>query len=79
MLHLYVPLGEEKLSTLRTELSDLQILVIDEISMVGHNLLAYIHGRLCQIKHIAADSPFGNVCVIAVGDFFQLSPVQGKS
>ncbi|XP_033967886.2 uncharacterized protein [Pseudochaenichthys georgianus] len=75
----YMPLGEAKLSTLRTELNDLQILVIDEISMVSHNLLAYIHGRLRQIMQPGDHSPFGNVCVIAVGDFFQLSPVQAKA
>nr|XP_033961050.1 ATP-dependent DNA helicase PIF1 [Pseudochaenichthys georgianus]XP_033961052.1 ATP-dependent DNA helicase PIF1 [Pseudochaenichthys georgianus] len=75
----YTPLGEERVSTLRAELSDLQILVIDEISMVNHNLLAYVHGRLRQIKQISDHSPFGKVSVIAVGDFFQLKPVQGKS
>ena len=58
----YMPLGEAKLSTLRTELNDLQILVIDEISMVSHNLLAYIHGRLRQVMQSGDHSPFGNVC-----------------
>lgn len=72
------PLGEEKVNTLRASFSDLQILVIDEISMVDHNLLAYFHGRLRQIKQTGDHSLFGKVSVIAVGDFFQLSPVKGK-
>jgi len=74
----YTPLGEEKINSLRAKYSNLQILIIDEISMVDHKLMAYIHGRLRQIKQSGDFSPFGNVSVIAVGDFFQLPPVKGK-
>ncbi|XP_077364609.1 uncharacterized protein LOC144009028 isoform X1 [Festucalex cinctus] len=74
----YTPLGEEKLNSLRAKYSDLQILIIDEISMVDHKMLSYIHGRLRQIKQTGDVHPFGKVSVIAVGDFFQLPPVKGK-
>ncbi|XP_074526296.1 uncharacterized protein LOC141790369 [Halichoeres trimaculatus] len=74
----YTPLGEDKLNSLRAELGHLQILIIDEISMVDHILLAYVHGRLRQIRQTGDFSPFGGVSVIAVGDFYQLPPVKGK-
>ena len=73
----YQPLGEEKISQLRNQLGQLQILIIDEISMVDQKMLWYIHGRLRQLKQTRDDSPFGNVLTLAVGDFFQIPPVKG--
>uniref|UniRef100_A0AAR2JX05 ATP-dependent DNA helicase n=1 Tax=Pygocentrus nattereri TaxID=42514 RepID=A0AAR2JX05_PYGNA len=74
----YQPLGDDKINSLRSKLGNLQILIIDEISMVDHKLLAYVHGRLRQIKQAGDYSPFGKVSIIAVGDFYQLGPVKGK-
>ncbi|KAK3100323.1 hypothetical protein FSP39_018128 [Pinctada imbricata] len=70
----YEPLTEQALSPLRSSLEHLEILVIDEVSMIYKRLLYYIHERLVQIKRIKA--PFGGVSVLAVGDFFQLPPVK---
>ncbi|XP_055077310.1 LOW QUALITY PROTEIN: uncharacterized protein LOC117394129 [Periophthalmus magnuspinnatus] len=75
----YTPLGEEKINTLRVKYMDLQIVIIDETSMVDKKLFTYIHGRLRQIKQSGDFSPFGNVSVITVGDFYQLSPVMGQA
>ena len=71
------PLTFEKLNTLRSKLENLSLLVIDEVSMVGSDMLLNIHKRLCEIKGISGDSAlFGNVCVLAVGDLYQLPPVR---
>ena len=72
-------LSDDTRNTLRMHLSGIDILIIDEISMVDRKVLAYIHGRLREIKGIRTTdrtSHFGNVSVLAVGDFYQLPPVR---
>ena len=51
------------------------LIIIDEVSMVGSNMLLEIHRRLQQIKDVASDTMFGNVSVLAVGDLYQLPPI----
>ena len=65
----------EKLAALRNKFSRLQLLIIDEVSMVGANLLVRIHERLSAIAGLSTTAPFAGVSVLAVGDFQQLSPV----
>ena len=72
-------LGEDAANTLRARLQDLQLLIIDEISMVSTNLLQTIHCRLEQIKQCKSSNKyFGNISVLAVGDSYQTPPVKGK-
>ena len=68
----FQPLGHERLNTLRSKLSHLMLVIIDEVSMVGSNMLLEIHKRLQQIKGVADD---GGVSILAVGDLYQLPPV----
>ena len=73
----YKSLGEDQLNTLRVRYRSLQLLIIDEISMVDQGMLTYIHARLQQIKRSADNEFFGNVAILAVGDFHQIQPVKG--
>lgn len=54
-------------------LQNLELLVIDEISMVRADLLDAIDAVLRHFRH--RNMPFGGVQVLFIGDLFQLSPV----
>ena len=71
----FQPLSHEKVNTLRSKLSKLVLLIIDEVSMVGADMLLEIHKRLQQIKAVLPGVMFGGVSVLAVGDLYQLPPV----
>ena len=71
----FQPLSHDRLNTLRSKLSKLTLVIIDEVSMVGANMLLQIHKRLQQIKGVSNDVTFGGVSILAVGDLYQLPPV----
>ena len=54
-------------------LSQLKLLIIDEISMVSNTALFHVHQRLKDI-FVTSSSQF-----FAVGDLYQLPPIQRKS
>ncbi|HBX21092.1 MAG TPA: aldolase, partial [Porphyromonadaceae bacterium] len=58
----------------RRILQELELLVIDEISMVRADLLDAIDHTLRYYRY-RPNEPFGGVQVIFIGDMFQLSPV----
>lgn len=73
----FVPPSAEKLNTMRTDLPDLRVILIDEISMMGYRTLNSIHMTLNLIyKNNDPNRIFGNRSVIAFGDFNQLQPVK---
>lgn len=83
---MYVGLAKREandlLSTLRRkhnpryqELKELQVLIIDEISMIDAALFEKISEYMSLIKK--DPRPFGGIQVVLVGDFYQLPPVKG--
>ena len=69
----YKQLSDDKRNTMRTKYMDLSVLIVDEVSMVGSEMLSFLYLRLQEIK--CNKEPFGGVHVILVGDLYQLRPV----
>ncbi|RZK21299.1 MAG: helicase [Pedobacter sp.] len=61
--------NEEKTKLLKC----LELLIIDEISMVRADMLDFIDQSLKKVK--GSNLPFGGVQVLMIGDLYQLSPI----
>ena len=73
----YKELSEERLNNVvRPLLKDLEVIIIDELSMVSCDMLYNIHQRLCTIFH--SRDNFGGKTVLLVGDIMQLKPPTGR-
>ena len=64
------PLSDQKLAQLRFLLSELKVIIIDEVSLLGSDLFYRIHRRVCDI--FQSKFPFGKKSLIAVGDIMQV-------
>ena len=64
------------LHDLRNLWQGVHTIIIDEIIMVSYQILKSVHSQLCEIY--GNDEIFGGLNVIAVGDLYQLSPVNGS-
>ena len=71
----YLPLNDHAREKIRLELEDLQLIIVDEMSMVSADMLYMIHKRLCEI--FVSDDYFGGRAIMFVGDLMQLRPVKG--
>ena len=73
-LKTYKPLDSSRLNTLRCKLRAVQLIFLDEISIIGNTMLnVQINNRLKHIK--GSREVFGGISIIALGDLFQLEPV----
>ena len=55
---------------------NLQVLIIDEISLVDADMLYKIDLRLKEVKQ--NEHPFGRLAVFCFGDLLQIKPVKGR-
>ena len=71
-------MSDQKRTQMRLSLSELKLLVVDEISMVSNTALHHIHQRLKEIFATSDSQLFAGLSVIALGDLYQLPPIQRK-
>ena len=65
------------LQQLQLRLTGIKYIIIDEMSMMGLRMFAWVDKRLRQATG-KLDSPFGGLSIILIGDFGQLPPVGDK-
>ena len=68
------PLKSSALSRLQDNLNGVRYLIIDEFSVVGQKMFAWINRR-CKEATGKTTIPFGGLSVILVGDIAQLPPI----
>ena len=73
------PLSDIEKSALRNHLSELKLIIIDEISVVSNMKLLFIHQRLKEIFCTPEHKMFAGKTIIAVGDLYQLPPCNERS
>ena len=71
-------MSDQKKTQLRLSLSDLKLIIIDEISMVGNTTLLHIHQRLKEIFGTTSSLLFVGITIIVVGDLCQLPPIHKR-
>lgn len=74
----YRPLSDVALQRIRNESLNVDLFIIDEISMISNIMLLFIHLRLTEIfaSTDQEDGWFGRMNIIVFGDLLQLPPVE---
>jgi hypothetical protein len=62
------------LHRLQQKFINISYIIIDEMSMLGQNMFAWVDKRTCQATG-KLDQPLGDIYIILFGDFAQLPPV----
>ena len=71
------PLNDQQRAALRNKLSEVRLIIIDDVSMVSSVLFYQVNQRLNETFRYSGNEPFARLPVIACGNFFQLPPVEG--
>ena len=66
-------LNGESLARLQQKYINVKVLFLEEVSMIGRGIFTKVNQRLQQI--FGTTKVFGNLHVIAIGDFYQMAPV----
>ena len=66
------------MAELRENLSQLKLIIIDEMSLVGADILYKIDAKLREIFNLRKDIPFAGIGIMLVGDLLQIPPVNAK-
>ena len=69
--------SSEKLDVTRKNLEYVEVVIVDEFSMVSSDNLYNLHKRLQEI--FMSDEPFGGRALLLVGDIMQLGPVRASA
>ena len=72
----HAPWSEKKLAKFRHSLSNLKVIIIDEMSLMDSDKLYKLQNRLCQI--FQSDDLFANIALILIGDLLQVSILKNK-
>ena len=64
----------EKRTQMQLKLEHMMLSITDEISMVGFKQFQSMNQTMCTLKG-TTDGSWGDICVLAVGDLYQLPPV----
>lgn len=70
-------LSFEALQLYRNAFANVRAIIIDEVSMIGADVLNTIHSRLQEITG-NYDDPFGGMMIVFCGDLRQLPPVNAR-
>ena len=66
--------SREKRSQMQLKLEHMMLSITDEISMVGFKQFQSMNQTMCTLKG-TTDGNWGDICVLAVGNLYQLRPV----
>ena len=70
-------MSDQKKTQIRMALSDLKLIIIDEISVVSNTLLQQIHQKLKDILS-TSNCVLSGLSIIILGDLYQLPPIWRK-
>ena len=69
-------ISKEKLDFFKKELEEIELVIVDEMSMVSSDHFYHLHKRLKDIFDSQDD--FGGRALLMVGDLLQMPPVNGR-